>query len=101
LLNQGADGGRFPDSGAPEFWDSRLPAHNRRRALNRVDLTPQEVAALLQGLSQAEADGRAQPGVPASRSPAGPGRRESRYRLRLRRISHWWAAVTELHWPQL
>jgi hypothetical protein len=70
--------------------------------VNRINLTPQEVAALLQGLSQGEPDFNAEP-EPAPEAPgppAGLGYWERRCGQGFRKISHWWAAITELQWPQ-
>jgi hypothetical protein len=81
----------------------------RGKAVNRINLTSQEVAALLRGLSQGETDlgAEAEPEVPRPPAalaglagPAGPGLRERRAGQGLRKISHWWAAITELQWPQ-
>ncbi len=68
--------------------------------MNQVYLTPQEVAALLQGLSQGETNCSAptEPAPGPGRLPAGRG--ERRGGLGLQKISHWWAAIMELQWPQ-
>jgi hypothetical protein len=70
--------------------------------VNRISLTSQEVAALLQGLSQGETDFSAEP-EPAPEvpwRPAGLGLWERRCGQGFQKISHWWAAITELQWPQ-
>lgn len=75
----------------------------RSVALKRVLLTPEEMAALLQGLSQRESDLGAAP-EPAP-EPTGPPGVRVRGRRRpgagFRKISQWFAAFTALRWPQL
>jgi hypothetical protein len=72
--------------------------------LNRVNLTPQEVAALLQGLSRGEADLGAEPeAAPALEAPRPPGNLgpwDRRCGQDFPKISHWWVAVTKLPWTQ-
>jgi hypothetical protein len=74
--------------------------------VNRIILTSQEVAALLRGLSQGETELSAEPEPEVPRPPAGlavlagPGLQERRGGQGLRKISHWWAALTELKTPQ-
>jgi hypothetical protein len=74
--------------------------------VKRINLTSQEVAALLQGLRQDETDlgAEAEPEVhlpPAGlAAPVSPGLHENRRGQGLRKISYWWTALTELQWPQ-
>jgi hypothetical protein len=74
--------------------------------VNRIILTSQEVAALLRGLSQEDSELSAEAESEVPRPPAGlaglagPGLRERRGGQGLRKISHWWAALTELKRPQ-
>jgi hypothetical protein len=96
------DGQQHPVPDVPGGRESSVPNLRPGRPDPRVELTPQEVAALLQGLSQAAWDCRSEPAIPAaSPAPAGASHGGRRRRRGWQKISHWWAAATELQWPQL
>jgi hypothetical protein len=102
LGNQG-EVGKVPAITTRSGGETGTRGH-RRQEVNRVHLTSQELAALLDCLSQGGDHRPVRPEPEPLKTAPPPASRsiwEPRGSPRFQRISHWWAIITELQWPQL